>query len=222
MTTHDGQRTAERLNRPLSGLVAVLSSLITLSAIGWAVDIYSRIGLSLYNEQFLAVVLALVLPVAYLTMPRRKGATGPVPWYDLAAAVIGFGTSAYIYFDYPQLANEIAYQPWNALLSSIVLLLLIVEGVRRAAGPVLVIILLVFFAYAMWGHLVPGRLVGREIETKELIIGLALDPQALFGAPMMIGTTVVLSFLFLGQILNLSGGSKFFTGLAMSDRPRLP
>ncbi len=216
MTDGETDQTAGRLNRPLDGLVNVLASLITLSAIGWAVDIYSRIGLSLYNEQFLAAVLALVLPVAYLTTPMRKDAKGPIPWYDLLAAFAGFATATYVYIDYPQLANELAYQPWNALTASIILLLLIIEGVRRTAGPVLVIILLVFFAYAMWGHLVPGRLVGREIQTTELIIGLALDPQALFGAPMMIGTTVVLSFLFLGQILNLSGGSKFFTGVAMS------
>ena len=61
-----------------------------------------------------------------------------------------------------------------------------------------------------------AQLVGREIGTKELIIGLALDPQALLGAPLKIGTTVVISFLFLGQVLNLSGGSKFFTDLATS------
>jgi len=212
--TTDNTSASERLNRPLRGLVALLSSLLTLAAIGWAANVYAWLGLALYNEQFLAAVLGLVLPLAYLTAPAIKGGTGRLPWYDGLAALLGFATSIYIYIDYPRLANEIAYQPWEALTASVIMLLLIVEGVRRTGGPVLVAILLIFFVYAMWGHLIPGRLVGREIDTKELIIGLALDPQALLGAPLKIGTTVVISFLFLGQVLNLSGGSKFFTGLA--------
>ena len=214
---HSGDTmTPERLNRPLRGVVAVLAGLITLASIGWAANFYAWVGLVLYNEQFLVAVLGLVLPLAYLTAPLKKGSVERLPWYDGLAALLGMVTSFYVYFDYPRLANEIAYQPWEAVAASAILLLLITEGVRRTAGPVLVAILLVFFVYAMWGHLVPGRLVGREIDTLELVIGLALDPQALLGAPMKIGTTVVISFLFMGQVLNLSGGSKFFTGLAMS------
>ena len=215
--TMDTSLAPERLNQPLRGLVSVLASLLTLSAIAWAANFYTLVGLSLYNEQFLAAVLGLVLPRAYLTAPLKKGDARPLPWYDGLAAFIGFATSMYVYFDYPRLTNEIAFQPLEALVASVVILLLIVEGVRRTAGPVLVVILLAFFIYAMWGHLLPGRLVGREIETQELIIGLALDPQALLGAPLKIGTTGVISFLFLGQVLNLSGGSRYFTDLAMSS-----
>jgi TRAP transporter 4TM/12TM fusion protein len=216
----DTDQTAGRLNRPLRGLVSVLASLLTLGSIAWAADIYSKLGLVLYNEQFLAAMLGLVLPLAFLTRPARKGARGPLPWYDTIGAAVGFATAVYVAIDYPQLANELAYQPLNALIVSILLLLLIVEGVRRSAGPVLVIILFVFFAYAMWGHYLPGKLVGRFVDMKQLVIGLALDPQALLGMPMKIGTTVVVAFLFLGQVLFQSGGSKFFTGLAMAAMGR--
>jgi TRAP transporter 4TM/12TM fusion protein len=215
-SAQSGDIAPERLNRSFRGIVSLLASLLTLAAIGWAANFYAWVGLALYNEQFLAVILGLVLPLAFLTAPFKKGDTGKLPWYDAVAALLGFATSLYVYFDYPDLANELAYQPWNALVAAIILLLLIVEGVRRTAGPVLVVILFCFFVYAMWGHYIPGRLVGREIDTQELLIGLALDPQALFGAPFKIATTVVISFLFMGQILNLSGGAKFFTGLAMS------
>lgn len=216
----DSDQTADRLNRPLRGLVAFLASLLTLGSLAWAADIYTKIGLVLYNEQFLAGMLGLVLPLAYLAVPARKGTSGPIPWYDLICAAAGLATAAYVTIDYPQLVNELAYQPLNALIVSILLLLLIVEGVRRSAGLVMVIILLFFFVYALWGHYVPGRLVGRFVDTKELVIGLALDPQALLGIPMKIGTTVIVSFLFLGQVLFQSGGSKFFTGLAMAAMGR--
>ena len=45
---------------------------------------------------------------------------------------------------------------------------------------------------------------------------LAGEIQALFGTPMIIATTVVISFLLLGQLLFASGGSSFFTEIAMA------
>ena len=165
-------------------------------------------------------MLGLVLVMAYLTLPLRRHGTGKLPWYDAAAAMVGFVASWYVAIQFPTLANEIAYRPLDAMVISVLLLLLILEGVRRAAGPVLVIILLFFFAYAMWGHLIPGKLTGRNLHLEDLLIGLALDPQALLGVPMKIGTTVVISFLLLGQMLFLSGGSGFFTGIAMSGMGR--
>jgi TRAP transporter 4TM/12TM fusion protein len=213
-------QTVPRLNRPLSGLVSIFSGLLTFGSIAWAADWYNAVGLVLYNEQFLAAMLGLVLALAFLSVPLRKHGEGKLPWYDAAAAFAGFVASWYVAVQFPVLANEIAYRPLDAMIISVVLLLLILEGVRRAAGPVLVIILLFFFAYAIWGHLIPGKLTGRNLHLEDLLIGLALDPQALLGIPMKIGTTVVISFLFLGQVLFLSGGSGFFTGIAMSGMGR--
>ncbi|MEC7490774.1 MAG: TRAP transporter fused permease subunit [Pseudomonadota bacterium] len=220
MTGSGANGAVDRLKPPVRSLVSVLAGLLTLAALGWAADLYPRVGLVIYTEQFLAGMIAIVLPLAFLTAPARRHQAGKLPWYDAAAAAAGFVTAAYVAVDYPQLAEEIAYQPPRALIVSVLLLALIVEAVRRTAGRVLVIILLVFFAYALWGHHIPGELVGREVGTKELVIGLALDPQALLGVPMKIGTTVVLSFLFLGQVLFESGGSGFFTGLATSTMGR--
>ena len=73
-----GTMATERLNRPLRGLVAVLASLMTLASISWAANFYAWVGLVLYNEQFLAAVLGLVLPLAYLTAPLKKRRRRPV------------------------------------------------------------------------------------------------------------------------------------------------
>ena len=220
MTEPARDQTASRLNRPLNGLVSVFAGLLTFGSIAWAADLYTAVGLVLYNEQFLAGMLGLVLPLAYLAVPARKHGIGKLPWYDAAAALVGFVAAWWVAVDFPELANEIAYRPLDAMILSVILLVLIMEGVRRTAGMVLVIILLVFFAYALFGHLIPGKLTGRHLHIEDVVIGLALDPQALLGIPMKIGTTVVISFLFLGHVLFLSGGSGFFTGIAMSGMGR--
>ena len=136
MTDAETDQTVSRLNRPLSGLVSVLATLLTLGSIAWAADLYTAIGLVLYNEQFLAAMLGVVLALAYLSVPRRKHGQGKLPWYDAIAAAAGFVAAGYVAVDFPQLANEIAYRPLNALILSVVLLLLILDGVRRAAGSI--------------------------------------------------------------------------------------
>ena len=72
MTDAATDQAGARLNRPLSGLVSVLAALLTLGSIAWAADFYTAIGLVLYNEQFLAAMLAVVLALAYLSVPRTK------------------------------------------------------------------------------------------------------------------------------------------------------
>ena len=207
---------APRLSGPGRTLVDIVAIALTLGSIAWAADVYRRIGLVLYTEQFLAAMLGLALPLVYLTVPAVKGRGGRCPWYDMLAAAVAFGACVYVVIAYPQLANEIVYHPLDAMIVSPILLILIIEGLRRAVGWVLVILLMVFLAYAMWGHYIPGQLVGRSVDTGTLVINLALDPQALLGLPMNIATTLVIPFVFLGQLLFQSGGSAFFTRVSMA------
>lgn len=207
---------ASRLSKAGRAVVNGGAVLVSLGSVAWAADLYREVGLVLYTEQFLSAMLALALPVVFLNVPAVKGRTGPVPWYDILAVISGFAALAYVAAVYPRLANELVYQPLDALIVSAVILGLIIEGLRRSVGKVLVGVILVFIAYALWGHHIPGKLVGRSVETTTVIINLALDPQALLGTPMIIATTVVIAFLLLGQILFASGGSAFFTGIAMA------
>lgn len=207
---------APRLSKTGRVIVETGAVLVTLGSVAWAADLYRDVGLVLYTEQFLAAMLAVALPVLFLNVPATKGRAGPVPWYDILAAVAGFAAMAYVAVGYPRLSSELVYQPMDALIVSAVILALIIEGLRRSVGKVLVGVILVFVAYALWGHHIPGKLVGRSVETTTVIINLALDPQALLGTPMIIATTVVIAFLLLGQILFASGGSSFFTGIAMA------
>jgi TRAP transporter 4TM/12TM fusion protein len=212
-TERDG---APRLGRAGRAVVDGGAVLLSLGAVAWAVDLYSRLGLALYTEQFLAAMLALALPLVFLRVPAHKGDRGAVPWYDVAAAALGFCVLAYVTAVYPRLINELVYEPVEALVASTVVLALLIEGLRRSVGKVLVVVLLAFFAYALWGHHIPGQLVGRDVATATILINLALDPQSLFGTPMIIATTVVISFLLLGQLLYATGGSSFFTEIAMA------
>ena len=219
-TTDTVAEDSARLDRFGRGVVETFAVALTLGAVAWAADLYRAIGLVLFTEQFLAAMLGLALPIVFVNVPATRGGTGRLPWYDTIAAVAAFVACWYVAWTYPRLSNELVYHPPDALVVSAVLLVLIVEGLRRAVGKVLVILLLAFLAYAMWGHHIPGKLTGREVDTATIVIGLALDPQALLGVPMQIATTIVIAFVLLGHVLFESGGSSFFTGISMATMGR--
>ena len=64
------------------------------------------------------------------------------------------------------------------------------------------------------GHLLPGDLAARPNDWEKLTAYLALDVNGVLGLPPAVATTIVITFLFFGQLLNLSGGTRFFTDIA--------
>jgi TRAP-type uncharacterized transport system fused permease subunit len=160
----------------------ILAALVTLAAIAWALALPRQFGYSFYPQQFLAAVLMLALPLAFLTLPARRGAERThVPWYDILAALLAFGALAWITFRYPQIVNVIFMRAPSAWVPGVIVILLLLEALRRATGWALVIIILVFLAYALFGDMVPGRLQGRAQNWQLLAGYMAVDSNGILG-----------------------------------------
>lgn len=199
--------------RPLADGLAIL---LTVTAIGWAFSLNRYLGLGLYPEQFFAVMLALVVPIAYLTLPARKGAPRiTVPWHDVALAVIAFAAFTFLVVRYPDLVLMIFSKPLEIWLPGLIVILVTLEALRRATGWALVIIISLFILYALFGDIVPGRLQGRPQEWQMLVGYMAVDANGMLGLPMAVASTVVVAFILFGTLLNVTGGSQFFTDAAM-------
>ena len=67
-----------------------------------------------------------------------RSRTGPVPWYDIVAAILGFLCSIYVVFRFPPLSELVAERPWDGLVVAGLMILLILEGLRRTTGNALV------------------------------------------------------------------------------------
>lgn len=212
----------EDIERPGSEpgpVVAGLSGLLTLAAVAQAADIPSRLGYSYYTEQFLALVLGLSLGLVFL-MPRPSGdvpgaRVGPRP-IDWVLGLMGLGLGLYVMVDYPRLVGRAMSLPRDALFVGIVLFLLVLEGLRRSVGWTLVVIVLVIAGYGLIGHLVPGMLQTREVALPRLAVYLAFDPNGVLGLTLGVAATVVVAFVFFGQLLLRSGGADFFNDIAMA------
>lgn len=207
-----------RVSAGVRALIAVGAALLTLGSIAKAVQFYRDVlGLLLFNEQFLVGMLGLGLALVYLIQPVRRGAPRPsVPWYDWILAAASLLVAGYIAVWFPTLSEEVTARPADGLVVAFIAIPLVLEGLRRVVGPALVIMVIVFLGYALVGDLVPGELAGRPVETGQLAYYLVWDPGSMLGTPMMVATSIVIPFVFFGQLLFASGGSAFFTDISLA------
>ncbi len=199
--------------RPLGD---VLAAGIVLCAVGWALSLQREVGLDLYPQQFFAAVLFFTLPLAFLSLPARRG--GPrdrVPWHDLALAAAAMAAIGYIAVGYPRLVLMVFARPPEIWVPGIVTILLLLEALRRASGWALVLIIAAFLLYGLFGDVVPGRLQGRAQSWALLAGYMAVDSNGILGLPMSVASTVVVAFILFGVLLGITGGSAFFTDAAL-------
>jgi TRAP transporter 4TM/12TM fusion protein len=199
--------------QPIAGFLALC---LTLLAIGWSLSFQRTLGISLYPQQFMAAILALAMPIAFLMLPaNRRSERVIVPWYDCILAVVSFLAVAYVVWRYPQVVNLVFSRPAQAWIPGLIIGVLLLEALRRATGWALVIIISVFILYALFGNYMPGRLAGRAQNWQMLSGYMTFDSNGILGLPMAVAATVVVAFIFFGNLLSLTGGSKFFTDAAL-------
>jgi TRAP transporter 4TM/12TM fusion protein len=195
----------------------VLAGAIALGALLWAADLYRAVGLLFIPEQFLAATFGTGLALVFLHYPASKRAVrGPLPWYDAVLALVGFATGWYVALDFADISSRLFEAPLKGIVTATIFLLLTLEGLRRTVGAPLVVILIFFILYALVGHYVPGALQTREVQLGRMLYYLGIDTSGLFGLIMLVGVSVVIPFLFFGQLLHASGGAGFFNDLSLA------
>jgi len=195
----------------------VLAACITLVAVGWALGVPRLLGIAFYPQQLMAAILGLTLPVAYLSLPFRRGHERQfVPWPDVLAAILAACLVAYLVMNYASFVTKVFARSLDIWVPGLLVILLLLEALRRATGWALVIIILCFLTYALYANLIPGRLSGRPQSIEILGAYMALDSNGILGIPMAVAATVVVAFILFGRLLEITGGSYFFTDAALT------
>jgi len=202
---------------PVNRLRAALAVSLTCGSLAWSADIDRTVGLNVLDEQIMGPMLGIALALVYIVFPARRGAARTsVPWYDWIAALLGFAAGWYIGFTFDTLVERMLERPPDALIVGTILYFLCIEGLRRTTGWALLSVVLVFSAYSLVGHLVPGDLQTRQVDVQRLLIYSSLDTSALLGFILKVALSIVVTFVFFGQILMKAGGGRFFNDLALA------
>ncbi|MGK0297177.1 MAG: TRAP transporter 4TM/12TM fusion protein [Gammaproteobacteria bacterium] len=201
-----------------SRIIDLAAFILTCSSIAWALNLYDRMfGIVLYQEQFLAGVYALVLFIIYLAFPAvRHQPKITIPWYDKIFASMGLFAAGYLCWSFPQLSELIAQRPLDGMVTALLLVPLTFEALRRTSGWALPVIVFIFVIYGLFAHFVPGVFEGFYNAWDRLFYYLIWDSGSLLGAPIMISITVVIPYIFFGQILYRAGGADFFSDFSVA------
>ena len=199
------------------GAEITLAWLVTLVALAWCLGLHTKLGLTLFPEQFYAFSYGIGLALLFVRFPAKEGAERPnVPWYDVALALASILAGIYIAVHFPRLTAQSSGMPIDGLIVSSVFIIATMEGTRRAVGLTLVIVVGLLGAYVLMGDLVPGAMKLHKTEATTVILYLGLDTNSLLGVMLEIATTVVVAFVLMGQLLARSGGAGFFNDFAIA------
>ena len=200
---------------------ATLALLLVAASVAWAVDLYRKVGLVLFMEQYIAIILAIAFLLLFISVPARAGASQAIPpWYDILLGLAGFASAGYIALRFVDLGTQMFFHPLDGLTASIFVIVLSMEGMRRTTGWPLVITVLFFIVYGLWGHLIPGIMGAQQTHPLQLIYYMGFDSNAILGTALQVAATIVIAFVLFGNLLNATGGGDFFNEISIATMGR--
>lgn len=205
------------LKGPFALLEKIVLAAIPISGLLFVLDVPAYVHRAILTEQYLGLLLALILCGTFLAVPASENALrSTIPWYDLLLAGASFVSGIYLTIFYSDSAPlvKLGYITWERVPLAILTVFLILEALRRLAGWFLVGLVFLFLLYARFTDLVPGLLGGRGTSWESLLNSLYLSSDFLLGIPLNAGATVVLPFILFGSILIETGGGLLLTSFA--------
>ena len=187
-------------------------ALLPLLGVAWILSIPDRFGLALVSQQVVAVVLGCAAAAALLKYPygRRIGAV------DLGLALAAIAAWSWMAVNFELWIVSMADRTPDMWAPGIVALVLALEGLRKAAGRVIAGLVWVLIAYAFLGDLLPGIFEAEVFPPTKTVLYLYADNNGVPGIVLRVVTELVLAFIVLGKLLQISGATAFFNDLAMS------
>lgn len=208
-------------NSKEQGIISILTkislSMIPVLGTFYVTRVPEYLGLAIYKEQYLSVILTLLLISTFLAIPVTKTASrAKYLWFDLSLIILSLIVGGYVALFYPQIIPTLGYIVTSRTILSAIMIILLLEAARRLVGWPIVIIGVVFVLYPAYAYLLPGVLNARMIPWHRVLTYLYLSPGALFGIPAAVAGTIVFGFIFFGRLLFSTGGGKFLSDVALA------
>ena len=188
-----------------------LGSVIVLG-VAWIIDIPQYFGISIISAEWMGPLMALGIAAAFLKHPygRRTGAIELLLGF---AAICSWGWMSLNYSDW--IIDISGYTP-QKYIPGLVAVLLLMEALRRAAGLPITVLVWCLIAYGFLGYLLPPPFQSEQLQMSRLVMYLYADTNGVPGQVLTVVARLVLAFIVLGKLMEVSGATKFFTNLAMS------
>ena len=215
---------AERLRR-LPPFWSVLCRVVAVLVIALAVNQLHNFNLGgalvLLDNQYQLLLLAFLLPFAFIIWPAGKQAGTRPPVWDIALAALSFAMLAYLSWRGRDIVDggwEYSIPPDETLVLviCIALWLLVLEALRRVGGLVITAIVAAFSLYPLLAEFAPGPFFSMSVSWQDTAAYHLLSTESMFGIPMRAFAALVIGFLIFGAALQHTGAGAFFIDMAFA------
>jgi TRAP transporter 4TM/12TM fusion protein len=188
-----------------------LAAIIVLGVL-WTIDVPQYLGVSLVEAEWIGPLLGVGVAAALLRHPY-------LPHLKVIDALLGFvalGCWVWMALNYNAWIIDISGFTAGKFVPGSVAVVLLLEAMRKTAGLAITILVWLLIAYALFGYFFPPPFQAEQIGTPSLVMYLYADTNGVPGQIMTIVGTLVLAFIVLGRLMEVSGAIKFFTDLALA------
>lgn len=194
--------------------MGVVGLCLTLLSLAWISGLHRQADLILFAQQPVAVALALAIVSGGLIVMTGRPVANHVGGRAviLALAVATGGFFVWLAAGYQDIVMLAIQRPqWLAWLcgAAIMVLLLLIW---RLIGAAIAIILIIFIVLALGGSAVGIPTVPPD----RLALYLVTDASGLLNLPLRVAVEIVIPFVFFGRLLEVTGGSAWFTDLSQA------
>ena len=207
------------LARAETWIVRTMTVVLLILGINQTFNLGRNVGLTILENQYLYLVLALSIPVVFLIYPAWPSAErARTPWYDWLLAAITFVTLCWFAsngYDIMLLAWEMA-PPTEAVWMSVLLWVVVIEACRRAGGTILASVVLFFSLYPIFADQLPGPISGFPSPAWATAGYHAMGQESILGIPLKAFATLVFGFIVFGAALEHTGAGRFFLNLSFA------
>jgi TRAP transporter 4TM/12TM fusion protein len=200
------------LDKHLDLLQKWLLGAVVVVGIAWILDLPQLAGVSLTEPEWIGCLLGVGIAASLLSQPYLP----KYRWFDAALGVIAIACWLWMAINQNDWILDIEGSTPAKLIPAILALVLLVEGMRKAAGLPITILVWLLIAYGLFGNLVPSPFQAATQSPQDFFFYLYADGNAVPGRVLTIVATLVLAFIVLGRVMQVSGATQFFTDLALA------
>lgn len=185
---------------------------LLFGGLAWALDVPSRLGLSLIEPEWLGPYLGIGTAAALLRWPYRTTAG----LLDILLGLVAVGCWLWLAVNYASWMFDIEGYTLDKFIPGLLAIGLMIEGVRKSCGTAIAVLLVLMLVYSLFGFLLPRPMQADDISPQLLVMYLYSDTSAIPGMVLSIIASVVLAFVIFGKLMEVSGATPFFTDAAMA------
>lgn len=171
---------------------------------------YSALYGQLPNIQHRAVLLSMIAGLGVLAFPLRPEGL-PVLFgriVDAGLLAAALAATAYVTWNYWDIMLDPGTRRPEAVVLGLMLVVAILELARRTIGWTFAILVSVFAAYALFGHLLPGRIGHGGVSLNMMTGMIYLSTDGLWGQVMDIFVSLLILFVLFSSLMMATGAGQ--------------